>query len=102
MRLLFDENLSDRLVPTLDEDYPGSVHVRSVGLAKADDEDVWSYALEHEPTPQVAGRLNTTRPILLGWNLTGLQRVSYAIEREDQGSARKGLGRLSLDDSGRR
>jgi len=47
VRLLFDENLSDRLVPTLDEDYPGSVHVRSVGLAKADDEDVWSYALEH-------------------------------------------------------
>lgn len=47
MRLLFDQNLSDRLVPILDEDYPGWVHVRSVGLAKAGDEDVWSYALEH-------------------------------------------------------
>lgn len=46
MRLLFDQNLSDRLLRILDEEYPGSVHVRHVGLARADDEDVWRYAID--------------------------------------------------------
>lgn len=47
MRLLFDQNLSDRLLRILDDDYPGSVHVRHIDLARADDEDVWRYALDH-------------------------------------------------------
>ena len=46
MKLLLDQNLSDRLLPILGDDYPGSVHVRNVGLARADDEDVWRYALD--------------------------------------------------------
>lgn len=46
MKLLLDQNLSDRLLRILADDYPGSVHVRHVGLARADDEDVWRYALE--------------------------------------------------------
>lgn len=46
MKLLFDENLSDRLVGILEHEYPGSVHVRNVGLARADDEEVWGYALD--------------------------------------------------------
>lgn len=45
MRLLFDQNLSHRLVSLLGEVYPGSVHVREVGLAEADDGVVWSHAL---------------------------------------------------------
>lgn len=28
--------------------YPGSIHVRDVGLGSAIDEQVWSYAVEHE------------------------------------------------------
>ncbi|HEV7224119.1 MAG TPA: DUF5615 family PIN-like protein [Pirellulales bacterium] len=44
MKLLFDQNLSYRLVASLAAEYPGSVHVRNVGLATADDEDVWNYA----------------------------------------------------------
>lgn len=44
MKLLFDENLSDRLTRALAEEFPGSVHVRQVGLASADDHDVWEHA----------------------------------------------------------
>ena len=44
MKLLFDQNLSPRLVPALADVYPGSVHVREVGLRDADDEAVWRYA----------------------------------------------------------
>jgi predicted nuclease of predicted toxin-antitoxin system len=44
MKLLFDENLSPRLVGLLAAEYPGSEHVRNVGLAAAPDPAVWSYA----------------------------------------------------------
>ncbi len=47
MKLLFDENLSPKLVGALSDVYPGSSHVRDVGLARADDELVWSYAKTH-------------------------------------------------------
>lgn len=47
MRLLFDHNLSRRLVRALSEVFPGSTHVRDVGLASAGDDDVWAYALAH-------------------------------------------------------
>lgn len=47
MRLLFDENLSYRLVSLLDDVYPDSVHVRDVGLVGSSDERVWAYAREH-------------------------------------------------------
>jgi predicted nuclease of predicted toxin-antitoxin system len=45
--LLFGQNLSHRLVTLLADTFPGSVHVRSVGLGIASDEEVWSYALEN-------------------------------------------------------
>jgi predicted nuclease of predicted toxin-antitoxin system len=44
VRLLFDQNLSYRLVGALVGEYPDSVHVRDVGLSAADDQVVWSYA----------------------------------------------------------
>ena len=37
MKLLFDENVSPRLVAALMNDYPGSAHVRDVGLRGAAD-----------------------------------------------------------------
>jgi predicted nuclease of predicted toxin-antitoxin system len=48
VKLLFDENLSHRLVEALRDLYPGSTHVRSVGLDKAADRTIWSYAVEHD------------------------------------------------------
>ena len=46
MKLLFDQNLSPHLVALLADLFPGSVHVRDVGLARAMDEEVWRFAQE--------------------------------------------------------
>lgn len=46
MRLLFDQNLAASLVQRLADVYPGSQHVRDVGLGSADDAAVWAYAAE--------------------------------------------------------
>ncbi|MEX1258803.1 MAG: DUF5615 family PIN-like protein [Gemmatimonadota bacterium] len=50
MKLLFDENLSPRLVGSLSDMFPGSVHVRDVGLARAADAALWDYARDHDLT----------------------------------------------------
>jgi predicted nuclease of predicted toxin-antitoxin system len=47
LKLLFDENLSPRLVELLALSYPGSRHVHSCGLGASSDEDIWEYAKEH-------------------------------------------------------
>ena len=44
MKLLFDQNLSPRLVRRLADIYAGSVHVREIGLREADDSAIWDYA----------------------------------------------------------
>ncbi len=44
MTLLFDENLSPRLVGLLSDLYPGSVHARDVGLFGRPDAEVWEVA----------------------------------------------------------
>ena len=47
MRLLFDQNLSPRLLAILAALYGGSIHVRNEGLEAADDDTVWEYAASH-------------------------------------------------------
>ena len=47
MRLLFDENLSRRLVRLLADLHPESEHVVTSGLERADDAAVWQYAARH-------------------------------------------------------
>ena len=42
--MLLDQNLSPRLAVELVDAYPGTVHVRDLGLARADDEQVWQAA----------------------------------------------------------
>jgi predicted nuclease of predicted toxin-antitoxin system len=44
MKLLFDDNLSFRLCERLEGHFPGSAHVRLVGLTEADDGTIWDYA----------------------------------------------------------
>ena len=48
MKLLFDQNLSHRLVTALQQEYPGSQHVREVGLKDAADIALWEYAAQHD------------------------------------------------------
>jgi predicted nuclease of predicted toxin-antitoxin system len=47
VKLLLDQNLSPRLARVLAEAYPGTIHVRDVGLQAADDHAVWAYAAAH-------------------------------------------------------
>ncbi len=47
MRLLWDQNLSPRLVNSLADLFPDSVHVRDLGMARADDDRVWVFAAKH-------------------------------------------------------
>ncbi|MFN8524392.1 MAG: DUF5615 family PIN-like protein [Chloroflexota bacterium] len=48
LTLLFDENLSRRLVRRLADCFPGSTHVHDVGLTRGQDEAVWTYARDHD------------------------------------------------------
>ncbi len=47
MKLLFDQNLSPRLVRLLADIYPECLHVHELGMDTASDTEVWSYAAEH-------------------------------------------------------
>ncbi|HMM54135.1 MAG TPA: DUF5615 family PIN-like protein [Candidatus Desulfobacillus sp.] len=44
MKLLLDENISRRLLPFLQNDFPGSTQVALIGLERADDRTIWEYA----------------------------------------------------------
>ena len=44
MKLLFDQNLSDQLVPRLANLFPDSVHAKTIGLGTATDAELWDYA----------------------------------------------------------
>ncbi len=47
MRLLFDHNLSYRLAAMLADLYPGSEHVRALGLVTATDAEIWEYGRQN-------------------------------------------------------
>ena len=47
MKLLFDENVSGDLVGILTHEFPGSTHVRDVGLRGAEDRQIWHHARIH-------------------------------------------------------
>lgn len=46
--LLFDQNISPRLVDRLADIYPNSVHVSTLGMGNAMDSDIWQYAHDHD------------------------------------------------------
>jgi len=50
VKLLLDENLSDRVVPQILDLYPDSVHVKSHRLIHTDDVLIWSFAQQHDYT----------------------------------------------------
>lgn len=47
MRLLWDHNLSHRLIAHLEDVFPGGLHVRDAGLEAASDDEVWHYARDY-------------------------------------------------------
>ena len=48
MRLLFDQNISYRIVSKLSDYYPDSKQVRELGLSNAEDIDIWDYARKND------------------------------------------------------
>lgn len=50
MKLLFDQNLSPRLVSRLADLYPDSQHVSFINLDQAEDRAVWKYANQNDFT----------------------------------------------------
>ena len=48
MKLLFDQNLSVRLVDRLQDLFPGSTHTALIGFERETDSSVWEYAREDE------------------------------------------------------
>jgi predicted nuclease of predicted toxin-antitoxin system len=48
VKLLLDENLSDRIISRIVDLYPDSVHVKTLGLINTDDVIIWEYAKAHD------------------------------------------------------
>jgi predicted nuclease of predicted toxin-antitoxin system len=47
VKLLFDQNLSPKLVDRISDHFPESQHVRDAGLSEASDREVWDFALSN-------------------------------------------------------
>ena len=47
MKLLLDENVSDRIVQQISDLFPGSTHIKAVDLKEADDGVLWEWAKRH-------------------------------------------------------
>jgi predicted nuclease of predicted toxin-antitoxin system len=47
MKLLLDENLSDRIPGQISTAFPGSSHVKTLGLVHEPDEVIWRFARDH-------------------------------------------------------
>ena len=48
MKLLLDENLSLRIIPRINDLYPNSAQVKTLGLISSDDALIWEYAKNHD------------------------------------------------------
>ena len=44
MKLLFDQNISYKIVSRLEEYFPGSMHVARIQMQESPDRDIWEYA----------------------------------------------------------
>jgi len=48
MKLLLDENLSDRIICQIIDLYPNSNHVKTLALTNTDDSIIWEYAKSND------------------------------------------------------
>ena len=48
MKILFDQNLSHRLVTATSQIYPDSKHVKDFGLTGDNDEQIWQFAAKSD------------------------------------------------------
>ena len=57
MKLLLDENLSDRIIPHIIDLYPNAEHVKTLALTNTDDAIIWEYAKLNDYTIVSSERL---------------------------------------------
>lgn len=50
MKLLFDQNISHRLISLIQDILPEARQVRQMGLENSSDKQIWEYAKEHDFT----------------------------------------------------
>lgn len=50
VKLLVDENVSDGLIQQIADLFPGSAHIKSIGLQEAEDCTVWDWTKRHQFT----------------------------------------------------
>lgn len=48
MKLLFDQNLSHKLVARLADLFPGSLQIKSIKMQESPDHDIWSFARDRD------------------------------------------------------
>jgi len=48
VKLLLDQNISRKLVASLQSEFPATSHVVVLGLARSTDREIWDYAAEHD------------------------------------------------------
>lgn len=94
MKLLLDQNISRKLVKKLETIFPGSSHVYLLGLRKASDEEVWSYAYDNGFTIVTHDSDFNERSIIYGyppkviWLRTGntsTKNIKRLIEKTQSG-----------------
>ncbi len=66
MKLLFDQNLPPRLVKTLEDIFPNSLHVREIAFVEATDTEIWNYAKDYDLTIVSKDTNFQQRSLLLG------------------------------------
>lgn len=44
MKLLFDQNISYKIIAKLSEYFPGSIHVRELKMQESSDRAIWDFA----------------------------------------------------------
>lgn len=67
MKLLFDQNLSFRLCEAVADEFPGSIHVRHIGMDSVDDRAIWEFAERNGYTIVSQDSDFADMAILLGW-----------------------------------
>ena len=62
VKLLLDENLSDRIISRVADLFPDSTHIKAVGLREADDFVVWEWAKKQFVESETESLLVLERP----------------------------------------
>ena len=90
MKLLLDENISDRIVPAVSDLFPDSTHVKSMGLTQADDRVIAEWARQGQFTIVSKDTDFYQRAVALGSPPKFIWlRVGKLPNRDDCGSAQK-------------